>query len=149
MTKSYLIDSNVLIYALNKDSPYHDPSIFIIDKVLKGQIIGYITTQNLFETFAILTDKRRITNPLTPSDAYSLIASRYLSGYFKLIQALPNTYQTLFELCQKFNIIAQNIYDVTIVAVMKDHNLSDIITYDKQNFQQFNFIKPFAPNEIV
>ncbi len=146
MKKSCLIDSNILVYALDNTHCHYGLSISIIDKIINGEIIAYITAQNLFETFAIITSNRFVSKPLNVQDAYALIFSRYISDYFNLIYDKPLTWQTAFDIAQKANIVAQGIHDIHLVATMLDNGLNNIITYNKSDFQQF--LNAFHPSEI-
>jgi len=76
----YLIDSNILIYAINEDSEYHSHSRKIIDLVNNGEIQACISLQNILETFAVMTDSRRIENPLPPNEAMQIIKDDYIDN---------------------------------------------------------------------
>ena len=64
-----LIDTNILVYAHNIDSPYHRQSKGIIRRAIEGGFTGYLSIQNMVEFFNVITNPKRVTNPLSPSDA--------------------------------------------------------------------------------
>lgn len=144
-----LIDSNILIYALNRGSPYYKQSTSIIDKITQEEITAYITPQNLFETYAVITSSRFGTKPLSAKDAYSIIDSRYNNSLFNLAYPKSDTWSKVFDIAEKFNIIAQDIHDVHLIATMLDNGINNIVTFDKTQFAKFNLLNAFHPDEIV
>jgi toxin-antitoxin system PIN domain toxin len=148
MTKPFLIDSNILIYALNKSSPYHEEAKQVIDAILKDAIKGYLTPQVLFELFAVITDSKKFPAPLTPASAYPLIETNYLNDKFPLIHPKETTWRKSFDLAKQYQISSQDIFDVTLVATMVDNDIFCIVTYDRTNFQKFSFLEVIHPSKI-
>jgi predicted nucleic acid-binding protein len=68
-----LIDTNILVYANNKDSEFHSVCKSIVKKSINGDIRAAVAVQNLIELYAVITDKRRVENPLSPIKAKELI----------------------------------------------------------------------------
>lgn len=68
-----LLDTNILVYANNEDSPFHIPCKTLVEKAISSQIRAAIAIQNLIELYAVITDKRRVEHPLTPLKAKELI----------------------------------------------------------------------------
>jgi len=48
-----LFDSNILVYANNMDSPFHEPSKKLVEEVLNCRFKGVIAHQNLLELYAV------------------------------------------------------------------------------------------------
>src|SRR3990167_6028037 len=57
-----LIDTNVLVYAHNQDSPFHKQSLSLVKAAIAGEFRGVLAEQNLVEFYSIVTDKSRIKN---------------------------------------------------------------------------------------
>ena len=57
METTYLIDTNILIYAFNENSEFHMKSLDIVEKALNKELNAVISDKNLYEFFAIITDK--------------------------------------------------------------------------------------------
>lgn len=58
-----LLDTNILVYANNEDSPFHIPCKALVEKAINGQFRVAIAIQNLIELYAVITDKRRVEHP--------------------------------------------------------------------------------------
>ena len=66
-----LIDTNILVYAHNLDSPHNSPSKETIRRAIAGDFTGYLSIRNLVEFFSVITNPKRVTNPLA-----SILSSR-------------------------------------------------------------------------
>jgi len=58
-----LLDTNVLVYAADVTSPFHQDSRDLRDRGIKGEISLWVFPQIFYEFFAIVTDPRRVQNP--------------------------------------------------------------------------------------
>lgn len=65
ISKFSLLDTNILVYAADKNSSFYQASISLRDKGLKGDIPLCICPQTLSEFFAIVTDPKRVEQPRT------------------------------------------------------------------------------------
>ncbi|MBS4028270.1 MAG: hypothetical protein KGZ58_06495 [Ignavibacteriales bacterium] len=64
-SKLGLCDTNVLVYAADRMSPFYSSSLALRERGLQGEIAFCITPQILFEFYAIITDPKRTKNPRT------------------------------------------------------------------------------------
>lgn len=53
---TYLIDTNILVYAFNLDSEFNNQAMRIMDDAINGEIKAFIAEKSLYEFFAIITD---------------------------------------------------------------------------------------------
>lgn len=60
-----LLDTNILVYAADRNSSYHEAALLLRDKGLKGESPVCVCPQVLNEFFAIITDPKRANNPRT------------------------------------------------------------------------------------
>lgn len=58
METTYLIDTNILVYAYNEDVEFHEEALKILENALNKNIHAAIADKSLFEFFAIITDKK-------------------------------------------------------------------------------------------
>lgn len=139
ISEPLLFDSNVLVYAHNEDSSFHAHAIKLITKVIKGEIFGSLTYQNLLEFYSIITDKRRLTNPITPKLASELV-NQYLSSPFEIIYPNFNTNTIMVELLKKNGFKDGQIFDVYLIATMLTNNIRHIVTANVKDFKKFDGI---------
>lgn len=149
MTKSILIDTNILVYALNKSSLYYTESKQLIDGIYRESFKACLTSQILYELFAVITDSKKFPFALTPVAAFSLIDNNYLNDKFPIVQPKESTWRKVFDLAQQHQISAQNIFDIVLVATMIDNDVFRVLTYDLTNFQKFSFLEVIHPHDII
>ena len=54
-----LVDTNVLVYAADTSSSFHEPSRQLRDRGFRGEVPLVVTPQVLMEFFAVITSPRR------------------------------------------------------------------------------------------
>ncbi|MEW6620911.1 MAG: PIN domain-containing protein [bacterium] len=146
MATTYLIDSNILVYAYDLDSHYHKKAKEIIDKkVLSGKINACVSHQVLYEFYAVITDSRRVGSPLESDKAREIIESCQKAVNLKKIFPLSNTLKTVINLLKKYSVSKQSVFDLVLVATMMDNNIKGIYTTNEAHFKQFEFLEVINP----
>lgn len=139
ISEPLLFDSNILVYAHNEDSPFHSQALKLITQAIEGKISGVLTAQNLLEFYSVITDKRRLSNPITPKLALALI-KEYLLSPFEIIYPNLNTNKILIELLKKSDFKDGQIFDAYLAAVMLSGNIRQIVTANTADFKKFEGI---------
>lgn len=142
-----LFDTNILVYAHNQDSPFHNKSLSLVNRAVTGEIKGILTQQNLLEFYSIITDKRRITKPLSVVKAQELVED-YLKLPFDVIAPSKETIKILSLLCRKNKIKNGQVFDAYIVATMLSHRIKNIVTANIKDFLVFTEIKVWDINNF-
>lgn len=122
---SVLIDSNVLIYALDSNSIYHHQSITIL---MSNELELYISTKNISEYFSVCS-KLKIED--------SIIWKFYEELKLNTILLFPDNQSVyLFEnLLKKYKPTGNRIYDIEIVSIMIRHGINEIATFNLDDFK--------------
>ena len=140
-----LVDTNILVYRADQDSAFHLPSINLINRGLRGDISLCLAPQNLTEFYAVMTNPKRVTNPITPVAARVEI-ERYLQS-----QNIRKIYQTadlmpkLLELINKYPPTRQQIFDLQLIATMLVNDITRIYTFNAKHFQPYQEIEVIVP----
>ena len=134
-----LIDTNILVYANNEDSPFHSKCKTVVERAVNGKIKAAVSTQNLVELYAVITDKRRVEHPLSPAKATELVNFYKAQENIQIIAPTVQTLGTLTSLIEEHKPKAQSIFDLFLVASMMDNNIHEIYTANSDHF------KPFTP----
>jgi len=71
-----LLDTNVLVYAADVTSPFHQDSRDLRDRGIKGEISLCVFPQIFYEFFAIVTDPGQSAESQVPTNPQSIPASR-------------------------------------------------------------------------
>jgi predicted nucleic acid-binding protein len=151
METTYLIDTNILVYAYNEDSEFHEEALRILENALNKNINAAIADKNLFEFFAIITDKKRIENPITTDEAIDII-NFLVDSNIKIIYSSPFGFLKTLELAGKYKIKRQEIFDTNLVALMIQNKIDTIITANEKHFKnikEINVLNPFKQQKTV
>lgn len=140
-----LIDTNILVYANNEDSPFHSICKAIVEKAVNGKIKAALSIQNLIELYAVITDKKRVEHPLSPTKAKELIIYYKNQPYIQVITPTPQTLDTVTKLLAKHHPKSQSIFDCFFAATMIDNEVYEIYTANSNHFKAFDSIKTINP----
>lgn len=142
-----LFDTNILVYAHNQDSPFHKKCLALVTAVIERKIRGILAQQNLLEFYSIITDKKRITKPLTPQRAQELL-EYYLRVSFRIIGPSHMSIQIFSMLSRKNKIKNGQAFDAYLVATMLSHQIKNIVTVNIKDFKLYNEIKTWDISEF-
>jgi len=134
MFEPILLDTNILVYAHNSSSIFHSQSLDTVKDVIEGRLRGLLTHQNLLEFYSIITDRKRVANPLSPEEAQELV-NNYLHSPFEIIFPGQETGEILLSLCQENSIKNGEIFDVYLAATCLSNNIRTILTANVKDFQ--------------
>lgn len=142
-----LLDTNILVYADNINSPYHTIAKEVRDSCLRGEIQGCLSTQNLYEYFAVVTDSKKVEFPLSPDEAINEIEKYLKAKTIKIIFPKPITIQRVINLVKKYKMKKQEIFDAQLVATMLDNGIKNIVTRNVKHFKTMSEIGTINPFE--
>ena len=146
MATTYLIDSNILVYSYDIDSPYYEKSMELMEtRVLKGEINACIAHQSLYEFYAVITDPKRVRAPLEQNKAMEIIELFQNAVNLKKIFSLSTTLNTTMKLLKKYPVLKQNIFDLILVATMLDNGIKGVYTANEIHFKPFDFLEVINP----
>lgn len=132
----YLVDTNVLLRFADRSNPVHRQ---IRTGVRRRRAAGHflqVTSQNCVEFWNALT--RPVANNgwgLAPSDANRKL--RLIERLFPLVADSPATYAEWRRLVVAFNVSGVQVHDARLVAAMKVHSITHILTFNKADFSRY------------
>lgn len=138
-----LIDSNILIYAINSSSPKHKRAQSFLQENTRKLAIAH---QNIFETLRVLTHPK-FTYPMTITHAMKAVESILEAG--TIISPDYKTHQITLELIKKYQLTSDKIFDAYLVATAVSNEITVIATdneKDLEKFQEIRVTNPFANN---
>jgi toxin-antitoxin system PIN domain toxin len=140
-----LVDSNVLVYALYRESEHHEHCRALLDRAQAGQTTLCIAPQNLAEFYAIVTDSRRVAVPRQPAEAVDAI-EQILAMPGMTLLPMPNevVYQWL-SLVRRHPVTRGRVFDLQLIATMLGNGVRRIYTLNRADFEPFDEIKVLAP----
>ena len=139
------IDTNVLVHAADRSSPFHKRSVDLRERGLSGQIALCLSPQILSELFAVLTHPKRVNNPLPQEEALAEIEKYYRSASIRKIYQGPAAVEIMLDLLKRYKVSRQDIFDLQAVATMLANNVTRIYTFNQDHFEAFREIEVLEP----
>jgi hypothetical protein len=143
----YAIDTNLLVYAHNTSAPLHEAA-----KVFIEQAINTYDSQNpsricipaqvLVEFLNVIT-WAKIGNPLLLEQAIVAVQD-YINLDIPIIHPKATQLTTLFALLENVT-TRKKVFDVALVATLKDNNIKGLYTVNTKDFAEFTFLDVVNP----
>jgi len=145
----FSIDTNLLVYAHNKDSEFNKKAVSFLEKVLndrdeKGNLSICLTTQVLIEFVNVIT-RQTLERPVSIPGAIQII-KEYLTAGVKILSQRNTQLRTFLELLSSIK-TRKKIFDVALAATLKDHNITGFYTVNVDDFKEFDFLEVINPLE--
>ena len=139
-----MVDTNILVYAHNQDSPYFTQAkSLLVDLIDKG---GFsINTLILFEFFAVITNGRKVEAPLSSETALCVIDDMIESKNIDVLHV--NDDYDFFQWLKNYIKTTKRyqIYDASIAYAIFQNEVTELYTNNIKDFKKFNFIEAINP----
>lgn len=139
--RTIFFDTNILIYNQDQDSSFYQQALDYHQKVMTGKIRGVISSQNLLEFSAVMTNPKKITKSLSQK-IVALEINKYLKSPFTIIYPKQETLSIFVKLIKKYRLSnPKHVFDFFLIATMLSYNITHILTINDKDFLLFKEIK--------
>lgn len=133
-----VIDTNILIYAIDNNSPHQSKSQAIINNQAYEL---YITSKNISEFYAVAT---RGTNPLVSvKDTIRVI--KHYRAIMDVLYPDENSSKELDNLIQKYQPRGLKVHDFEIAAIAISNGITQLATFNVADFKKIKEIDIVEP----
>ncbi len=108
-----------------------------------------IADLSLVEFYSIITDGRKVSNPLLPSEATDIIQDILSADEFDVFYSNQSILDKTLSYIEENNISRFGINDVYIAQTLAHYGIDKIFTANIKDFSKFDFIKPINPFKSV
>jgi toxin-antitoxin system PIN domain toxin len=130
-----LVDANVLLYAVDTESPHHDPAKGWMEEVLNGPRRVGIPWVSSIAFVRIATNPRALRQALTPADAWSIVTA-WLDAPSTWIPEPGPGYREIFgNLLARHRVQGSLVSDAALAALCLEHGL-EVVSNDS-DFARF------------
>ena len=138
-----VVDTNILVYAVDADAPQHAPSRALLEAGRDGSTTLCVTPQILCEFYSIVTSARRVQNPCSPAEALGAIS--LLLGFLRVLPVPMHTVEEIMRLLRRRPVIGADVFDLQIIATMNVNGIPRIYTFNAGDFAGFAEIDVLTP----
>lgn len=141
----FVVDTNVLVYAADADSPLHDLCREVIATARAGAGAWYLTWPICYEFMRVTTHPRVFRRPWSVSQAWSFVAALLASPSLGMLVPTERHAAVLAEVVGEVPALAGNLlHDAHTAVLMREHGIRTLYTRDT-DFHRFTFLEPIDP----
>jgi len=140
-----LIDTNILLYAVNADAPEHGKCHEFLMETGQSAEHWYLTEGIVYEFLRVATHPRIFPRPLTKRQCVAFLDPFWSSPVFSILTAGERHWELLK---QELNAVPHPVgnlfFDIRTLVLMREHGVHAIYTTDT-DFLQFKEIEVVNP----
>lgn len=143
---TYTVDANVLLYASDRESPWHAQSVELVDAVALGPEIVHLFWPTLMAYLRIATHPAIFARPLSWAQAQANIDALLDLPHVQ-VSGETDAFRSRFaEIAADVAPTGNLVPDAHLVALMVDHGVRTIVTRDRdlRKFRGITVRDPFA-----
>lgn len=140
-----LIDANILLYAVDTQSPFHEKSATWLESALNGSRRVGIPWMSLTAFVRITTHPRALREPLTPTNAWTHVED-WLDAPMTWIPTPGRPHADILgRLIRELDLRANLIPDAVLAALCIEHGLTMVSAdSDFARFTEIEWLNPVA-----
>lgn len=143
----FAIDTNLLVYAHNEDSEFHQQAVQFIERVFNeydagGRLAVCLSTQVLTEFMNVMT-RQTLRRPLSLQEAADLVQG-YLDTGVLVLSHKKTQMQTFLRILRQVT-TRKKMFDVVLAATLKDHGVAGLYTVNTADFEEFEWLAVINP----
>jgi len=134
--KFCFLDTNIIVYASDISSPWHQSSREKIQKLLSDGFRLFISPQILREYVSVASRSTGTERPIP----WDLILENYedFQTWFVLLDEGRSSVNQLRQLLSKIPAAGKQVHDANIVATMLAHNVPNLLTHNTADFSRYS-----------
>ena len=141
----FVVDTNVLVYAVNQDAPEHARGRALLERWRAEAVPWYTSWAILYEFARVVTHPRVFPKPLSVADAWSFIAAILNSPGHRVLSESERHSNLAAELLGSVADLRGNlIHDFHTAVLMREHGIARVYTRDS-DFHRFPWVEVVDP----
>ena len=144
-----LVDTNILLRLAQPRHPHQQPALDAIKLLtLRDGEQFAIAPQALYEMYVVCSRPATANGfGMTPQQAHVEISSA--RALFQLLPETPQVYPIWEGLIAKYAIHGKEAHDTRLVAIMIEHRVPRLLTFNDVDFQRFAEIAALNPFDVL
>jgi len=142
-----LLDTNVLVYAMDEESEFNASSRSLLLRAADGgpEERPCATPQVFAEFFAVVTSPRRVRSPRTPDEALKAIEQFIVLPSLAVLPVPVDLAPRWIALVRTHQLSAARVFGAQLVATMLANGGRRIYTFDQAHFEPFIDVEVVTP----
>ena len=141
----FLVDTNILAYAVNRDCEEHRTAVRTLEGWLADAVPWALTWSIVYEFLRVVTHPRIFRRPLSADQALAFLAPVLGYDVVTVLGPTPRHGALLRSTVREFGTPAGNLFhDLHTAVTMREHGIAEIMTADV-DFRKFAFLRVTNP----
>jgi toxin-antitoxin system PIN domain toxin len=141
----FLVDTNILVYAADEDSLFHDKCLTLMEEWRKQTSPWYVTWGILYEFLRVSTHLRVFRKPWSIIQAWGYVEAVLSSPSLGILIAGERHGDVAAEVIKSLPSLSGNLlHDAQTAILMREYGIKKIYTRDT-DFHRFRFLEPIDP----
>lgn len=141
----FVVDTNVLIYAADKDAPDHGRCRALLEQWRAQATPWYVTWGIVYEFLRVVTHPRVLTQPISPSHAWLFLDALFAAPQLRVLTETDRHRHVATEVFAEVPDITGNlVFDAHTAVLMRENGIRVIYTRDT-DFNRFPFLDTIDP----
>lgn len=142
-----LVDTSVLIRTLQPHHPLFPPADRAIRLLPEQGTELHIVAQNLIELWTVAT-RPLGENGLGMTAIQTALELERIKGMFLFLPETPAIYPAWEALVIEHQVMGKPAHDARLVAAMRVHGLTAILSFDRTGFSRYSEIRVIHPEQV-
>jgi toxin-antitoxin system PIN domain toxin len=138
-----IVDTNLLIYAYNRDAPWHAATASWLEALFSSEEIVGLPDLVLVGFIRIVTQPRIVPQPISPAQAVALVESWLALPNVRLLLGTPESFRRSLDALREAGVAGNLCTDAQIAALATIYRAT-VATVDT-DFQRFAGLKLLNP----
>ena len=140
-----LVDTNILVYAANAESPFHKPCRDWLERQRGRSDAWYTTWPILYEFLRVVTHARVLSRPWTATAAWGFVTALLSSPGVSMLAPTERHVDVAADVIAEYPHLAGNLFhDAHTAILLREHGIRRICTRDA-DFYRFKFLEVIDP----
>ncbi len=144
----YLVDTNILTRMADPAHAMHQEARDAVSLLIRQGHKLHVVPQNFYEFWVVATRPVSV-NGLGKTAAEAVLDLSTLKGLFLWLDDSPRVYGVWEGLVTGTPILGKNAHDARFVAAMIVHGLTNLLTFNTQDFRQYAAITVVTPADVL
>ncbi len=140
-----LVDTNILVYAADADSPFHAPALSWLERQRRRPEAWYTSWPVLYEFLRVTTHPRVMRRPWSVQQSWEFVSSLLDSPGIGVLVSTSRHAEVAGQVFAELPHLAGNLlHDSHTAILMREHGIRRICTRDT-DFHRFPFVEVIDP----
>lgn len=135
------IDTNILVYAQDRKSPFYERSRSLFEQVINGSLEMVVAQQVILEAHSVFIKVYK----RSPKEIVLLVGAIVSNFRISVVCPLPTTLHRFGDLLSSTS-SSNDVYDIYLASTLLDNGITQLITANEQDFRGiagFRVVNPF------